>query len=434
MNLLQIGFGREDFTPTEFPISNNSTRYVTEVGDSIFASCLALRWEDLTVLQFSLDLRNLYDKDYARVLAVIAEKTGIPPECILLSATHNHSAPDISLNDRPDIDAWEKKIGLPAMCRAAERALADLAPVTGAEGGRAETKKLSFVRRYFREDGSFYGIASPKSTSPLARSESRADPELRAVRIHREGKKSVVLVNFQTHAASGQGSHPTQIHADFVGELRKKVEADGESLLMYLQGACGNVNCNANLPEDREGWPGDCFHIGRKMAEDVAFALENAKPLSLDRLVLIRDELTCRVNHKKTHLAEIAKEIQKNPDKEERKKMMAEAGIENRYEVSAIIKRSAFGETRQMPLSALILGDLAMGFAPVELFDTCGKEFRDASRYPMTFFCGYTNGSHSYMPSALAFPNGGYEALECHYVPGTGEMIALKLLEMIHRS
>ena len=73
-----------------------------------------------------------------------------------------------------------------------------------------------------------------------------------------------------------------------------------------------------------------------------------------------------------------------------------------------------------------------MGFAPVELFDTCGKAFRETSRYPMTFFVGYTNGSHSYMPSALAFPNGGYEPLECHYVPGTGEMIALKLSEMIH--
>ena len=111
---------------------------------------------------------------------------------------------------------------------------------------------------------------------------------------------------------------------------------------------------------------------------------------------------------------------------------MEEAGITSKYEVTAIIKRSAFGETREMPLSSLVLGELAMGFAPVELFDTCGKQFRDASSYPMTFFCGYTNGSHSYMPSAIAFPHGGYEVMECHYVPGTGEMIALKLAQMIH--
>ena len=82
--------------------------------------------------------------------------------------------------------------------------------------------------------------------------------------------------------------------------------------------------------------------------------------------------------------------------------------------------------------SVLILGDLAMGFAPVELFDACGKAFREASAYPMTFFSGYTNAAHSYMPSATAYPHGGYEALECHYVPGTGEMIALKLAAMVN--
>ena len=109
--------------------------------------------------------------------------------------------------------------------------------------------------------------------------------------------------------------------------------------------------------------------------------------------------------------------------------MMLDAGITSKYEVTAIIKRSNFGETREMPLSALCCGELAMGFAPVELFDTCGKAFRDASVYQTTFFCGYTNGSHSYMPSAIAFPHKGYEVLECHYVPGTGERIVLELLK-----
>jgi hypothetical protein len=85
-----------------------------------------------------------------------------------------------------------------------------------------------------------------------------------------------------------------------------------------------------------------------------------------------------------------------------------------------------------MPLASLACGELGLGFAPVELFDTCGKEFRDASPCEMTFFCGYALGYHSYMPSAAAYPNGGYEALQCHYVPGTGEMIALELARQLN--
>ena len=256
---------------------------------------------------------------------------------------------------------------------------------------------------------------------------------IRAVKISRQSKKDVVLVNFQTHAASGLGTHPTMLYADFVGTLRSELEANEDALCVYLQGACGNINCNARLPEDKIDWPDNCFKIGTAMAGFVKQALSEAAPLRLDSIRLKNEPLTCFVNHAKSHLAEKAKEIQAITDKEEQKKARDAAGITSRFEVGAIIRRSAFGETRQMPLSSLVLGDLAMGFAPVELFDTCGKQFRDASSYPMTFFCGYTNGSHSYMPSALAFPHEGYEALQCHYVPGTGEMIALKLAEMIHR-
>lgn len=432
MSQLYLGFGRCDFTP-EVPISMNSVRTGTEIVDRLYATCLAWKDGDTTVLQYSMDLRNIYGPFYEMVAAAVSEKTGIPREQLLLSVTHNHSSPDINLMQRPEVAAWVEKIGMPAICEAGLQALADLAPVTGAEGGKTITEKLGFVRRFRRADGTWSGIAAKPSNSPIVAHESQADPELRAVKIFRDGKKSVVLVNFQTHAANGLSDYPTWVHADFVGPLRNVVEEKGDTLCIYLQGACGNVNNSARLPEDQINWPGDCFNTGKAMGKAVLKALADAKELKLGQINLHNDTLTCTVNHARTHLAEQAKVIKETEDPDLKAKLMEEAGITSKYEVSAIIKRSAFGETREMPLSSLILGDLAMGFAPVELFDTCGKQFRDASSYPMTFFCGYTNGSHSYMPSAIAFPHGGYEALECHYVPGTGEMIALKLAQMIHR-
>ena len=425
-----LGFGRCDITP-DGPVSMNSTITGTEVIDRLYATCLAWKDGDRTVLQYSIDLRNIYDQEYEMVSARISEEVGIPREDLLISVTHNHSAPDIMWQSRPEIKDWTDRIGLPAMCRAGKEALSDLTYVTGAVSGKSITHKLNFVRRFQREDGTWSGIASAKSDSPLARHETFADPELRAVRIFREGKKDVVLINYQTHAANGLGNFPNKVHADFVGPLRRVVEGAEDVLAIYIQGACGNVNCSALLPEDKIDWPGHCFNIGEAMGKNVLEALKNAKPLKLGRLKMINCRLTCQVNHEKSHLADIARTIRDEQDPDRKQQMMEQAGITSRYEVTAIIKRSAFGETREMPLSALCCGELAMGFAPVELFDTCGKAFRDASAYQTTFFCGYTNGSHSYMPSALAFPHKGYEVLECHYIPGTGERIVLELLKQL---
>jgi len=429
---LKLGFGRCDFTP-DGPVSMNSNLTSNEVIDRIFVTCLAWQDEDTTILQYSMDLRNIYDPQYAFVAPHIAKELGIPQENLLISVTHNHSAPDISLQDRPEIRDWTERIGLPAMCRAGKEALNDLAPVTGAISGKSITEKLNFVRRYQRADGTWFGIGCKMTDSPLVRAENPADPELRAVRIARQDQKDIVLINFQTHAATGQGNFPYKVHADFVGPLRRVVESSEDVLAVYLQGACGNVNCNALLPEDQEGWPDDCFKIGEAMGQKVLEALSNAKPLQLGKLHLTNGKLTCQVNHAKSHLADQARVIKAETDPAKKQKLMEDAGITNIYEVSAIIKRSGFGETREMPLSTLICGDLAFGFAPVELFDTCGKAFREASPFDTTFFCGYTNGSHSYMPSALAFPHKGYEVMECHYVPGTGELIVLELLRQLNK-
>ena len=40
---------------------------------------------------------------------------------------------------------------------------------------------------------------------------------------------------------------------------------------------------------------------------------------------------------------------------------------------------------------------------------------------------GYTNGTHSYIPSAYAAPHSGYEVYTCRYVHSTGDQVAEKL-------
>jgi len=430
MNQLMLGFGRSDFSPTG-DVYMNSVKIGTSLFEPLYATCLAWKDGDLTVLHYTLDLRSLYEVAYPAIHNMSAEATGLPKKQIIISVTHNHSAPDPNLLEHPHQKEWFEKICLPAIAQAGKDALADLAPISEAEGGTAFAPRVSSVRRYFRENGMFAGIATKKSDSPIVRHESDADKELRAVRIRREGKKDVSLVNFQVHAASCLGQFPERICSDIVGPIRDVLEADGDAYAVYVQGACGNTNSNTSVKEEQVNWPN--YHESGIMIGNYAKeALKNAKPLKLDSLKFVWNDFECRVNHAKTHLLDKALAIRDEKDPDKKQKMMDEAGIESNYEALSIIKRSAFGETREMPLSSLVAGDLAIGFAPVELFDTCGKNFREASPCPMTFFCGYSMGYHSYVPSAAAFPNGGYEALQCHYVPGIGEIIALELARQVH--
>lgn len=433
MNRTKMGFGRAPITP-DGPVTLNSRLVGTDpIEEELFATCIAWQQDERVLLQYTLDVRGVFNGARDRFCKAISSETGVREEDIVFCSTHNHSGPDISmLPVRADIEDWAVRIGIPALCRAAKDALADLAELESAAAGEAVTEKVAFVRRYFRENGEFYSIAAGPSDSPIVRHESEADPVLRAVRFVRQGKKDVVLVNFQTHAAHALARHHNRISADFVGFLRQTVEAEGDLLCAYFQGACGNVNTFTRIPAEKEGWLETYWEIGKYIGRCVKKALDNAKALSLGDLRFTRGTLTCHVNHAKSHLAPIAAEISKIENEEERLAKLRENGIASRYESAAIIRRAKLGKTDEMPLAVMSCGEFAQGFAPVELFDTCGKAFREASPYEMTFFNGYSLGTQNYLPSAAGFQNGGYEALQCHYVPGTGEIVALELAKMLN--
>ena len=65
------------------------------------------------------------------------------------------------------------------------------------------------------------------------------------------------------------------------------------------------------------------------------------------------------------------------------------------------------------------------------MFDTNGKEIRDASPCKTTFVCTLSGGGFGYVPSAFAFPHGGYEVNNCQFVEGSGEEFAREFVRLL---
>lgn len=423
MSELKLGFAREDFTP-DFPVRMNSQCTNDEVWHPIFATALYFCDESQKVLVINLDVRELYDHFLDPLRTLVSNTTGVPFENVVFATTHNHSSPDVGAsNSTENCIRWKKECGYPAILRAAAAAVADAKPVTKMTGGRATSPKINFVRRYQLEDGTWKGIATANpSTSPRVAHESDADLEMRVVRMYREGGQDVILMNYQTHAAGALAMFHEKLNADFCGEMRDTVEEATGALSVYLQGACGNTNYFTYLKEEKENYERrDYREVGVILAKTALEALENATELSLGQLKYRGENLLCPVNHTLDHLAPIAQQIADISPEEERVKAMHANGINNRYELWGIIKRSNMPQHSPVELCSIAIGDFAMAFCPHEMFDELGYRLRAISPYAMTFPCNYAQVYCGYMPSHRMVPHGEYEVNMCRFIPGTGE-------------
>lgn len=428
MSAIKIGYCRETFNPDK-PVRMNSSKTGETVFNDICATAIYLEQEDTKVLIIGMDVRNVYEYFSAQVRPMISQATGVPVENILLHTPHNHSSPDCSAQNNESVIDWRERIGYPAIVKAAKAAKADAKTVTKMEGAEGISEQISFVRRYQMADGNWYAIGNKSKVEKVAH-ESDADLSLRVVRICREGGKDVILVNYQTHAASGLGERPTEVHSDFVGPLRDRLEEKTGGLVLYLQGACGNTNCATRIKEEKH-LKKDTTGVGESLADSAAQLLESAKPMDFSTLRVKADTLTCAVNHATDVLADKARAIVDEPDPDKKLEMANEAGICLFAEPGIILRRAGLPENEEMELAAVALGDLGMGFFPFEMFDTNGKQLRAVSSFPMTFPCGYSLNYRGYMPANTAVPHGGYEVFMCRYVPGTGESVVLKLAAML---
>ena len=434
-------------------------------GNGLLATCLAVTDTDGdTVLLIAVDAASVASPTAVR--KAVSEATQVPVRNIMISAIHQHSAPEHT--------AEYTKQFREGVVAAAEAAMADSAAVTGVKTSAVETntggRQLNFVRNVsLYEDGKWVGTygsnhyggtlsayqEAASQTAALASGkwkyyESDPDTSMQLLKFERGDGKNIIVANFQTHPHLSVNSlSQAMVTADVVGVFRSKLETtlnDG-TRVMYFSGAGGNLNPKDDHLDNSSYSSLEYKSYGNRLAElantAVYAAAETGNVTAAQKTVTYGIKEDSFSGKTAEQVLARAQEIKAAVDEgtlaagpfDAGAADIVNYGIYSTYHANKIIQRSQVETgTVSMNINTYSIGGVAFVSAPYEMFDTNGMEIKEHTDnpYTKTFICTQANGSSGYIPSALGYERGGY-ATDCTmFAAGTGEALVAEYVTMLN--
>lgn len=415
---LRAGAACVDITPQKLPVRVNggfTQRIATEVKDPLHARGIVL--DDgstriaLTVVDSCLMPRDLLDRAKKRA----SETTGIPPERMLISATHTHTAPAVmgvhGTDAEPEYAAFlERKIA-ECITSAAER----LVPARiGWATGRCN--EFVFCRRWIMKPGTawsepFTGCAENTAqmnpgngNTNKVRPTGPVDPDVTVVSVQtREGRPLALLANYSTHYAGS-----SQVSADYFGEFARLMTEklgmeDQEPAFVALMsnGTSGDANCiDFSKPERVKFTHEDVARSVAAAAYDAYGRIEHFGRVPVAMLER-RLKLSVRMpGPEEVTRARAWLEEQGATDRP------VKTRAENYARETVLL--SGMPPTRELELQAIRIGDLALAAIPCEVYGRTGLAIKKESPFGTTVNISMANGAEGYIPPPEEFPRGGY--------------------------
>ena len=411
---LQVGFARENITPDySVPLQggNYAERWSEAVLDNCYATCIAIKSGDDTVLLFTIDIKLMSGVAYDAIKASIMQKTGVPVANIFMNATHTHSAPAIRYT-------WEGSSRYAAeftqsLVAAADKAVKDLAPATMA-AGYTQTEGMAFVRHYLMNDGTYAGSNFGSFASGRKEHAREADGQMGIVHFKREAenKQDIILVNFGTHPTFNGSQADKKISADFPSAVRNQVENQTGAHCAYFTAAAGDQTGRSSIEglgkvTGREEY----IKYGQILGQYAIDALPTLTPVEGTAVRLINRDMTYATNKEN---------LDKAPDQ-----------MNGPFEADWIGRRSRLPETKTMTIRTLAIGDLGFISAPYEMFGEQGKYIKDNSPFATTVVMTCGEGDNSYVSNIAGFEYNCYESQVCYYARGVAEQAAKDFVSML---
>ncbi len=244
--MLKAGAATLDITPSlGVPLAGAvKARWAAGVDDPLHARALVLEDEsgpDGRIALVCCDLIAMPGEPVAAARSLIARSGALPPERVLIAATHTHSAPSpTGLLGTPRADAYMDS--LPERLATVVRLAAQrLAPARVAWGTGREAR-VTFNRRFRMRDGTVRmnpGALNSEIVGPVG----PIDPELGVLWVEGEdGSPLAVVASFALHyIGTDRGDH---VSADYFGHYARWMRRIyGPDLVTILfNGAQGDVN------------------------------------------------------------------------------------------------------------------------------------------------------------------------------------------------
>lgn len=376
--------------------------------------------------------------------AEIQQHSGIPPESILIGASHSHSSGPVGMVQPGQFDwasPFVKKLAYEeSSCADADyldQVLRGIVEAVGKAGsarvpvrlgfGVGKEDTVAFNRRFKMKDGLVY--THPGQGNPdIVEIAGPIDPGVGVIGVWNEEDKLLgCIVNYACHATTNPGG----ISANWIYYMEHAIRGNfgSDTIVVFLQGFSGDVTQVDNLTQYQQpsGDRSARFVGGRIGAEavKVLLGMEKGSAVTIDT-----KSKTLTMNHRipnPDRVKQCTELAQKDPAQTDRTGWLFAKEI---VLLDALLSRE---KQAQVEVQAVQIGPAVFLSAPGEMFCQFGLDLKTKSGFLLTFPVSLANGCVGYVPTldALGERGGGYETRLTSYSnlePNAGNIMVEELI------
>lgn len=420
----QAGFAERDITPEigmEQP-GGYGKSFHKSLHDPCKVRAAVFQESSRRVALVGVDALVVPAKLVREVRQEVKEVCGIPPEAVLIGASHSHSSGPTGMVLPGEYDhasplvrklAYEKSSNADARylelvrrqtveaIRAADQARSEVR----ASVGVGKEEKAAFNRRFRMKNGLSY--THPGQGNPdIVKAAGPIDPEVGVIGCFSgDGKLAGCVVNYACHATTSPGG----ISANWVYYLENTIRGcfGPNVIVVFLQGACGDVTQVDNLnPYAQPSGAEYAKLVGGRVGAEAVKVLLSAYAGTLAPLEAKNTVVRMKRRAPSPQRLKRALELVQQDPKT--------AGVTEWTFAKEILMLDALIQKEpavDVEFQAVQVGPAVFLANPAELFCQLGLDMKKGSPFRFTFPVELANGVVGYVPTVEAFGKngGGYE-------------------------
>lgn len=425
MSTLQAGVSRKIISPpTGIYLMGYGNRVQGNVAvhDDIFATTIIFDNGSVRAALLTIDHTFINPKVVQQVQAEINTAVGIPAAAVFLCCSHTHAGP-IGYADeysRPE-DHHYITFLVNQLVGSVVEAVAGLCPVTLTTA--TDFAHININRRERQTDGPIIIGQNPDGI---------VDSSVQVVQILTDTNKVLAtLVNYACHPVV-MGPLNRLVSADWVGAMRRSVEAAMGGVCLFMQGATADINPR-KMRWAVDSWD-EVEEQGKQVADAVSRAGWRLQPLSGTSITSQQQNQWLRLMPVHAYNKNLRAFLPADLSEEK-----IRAALHELFPWHTTLETRSDGVYSPIAIGSLYVGDWAVVTVGTEPFTETGLKVKAASSAKVTFFAGYTNGCNSYLPVTSAYTDGGYEVetaplfygLPAGFEQGSAEIVTEALIKLL---